>query len=265
LVFFASVALLVHLQTSSLGHFRARAVARAPSIEHPALVASFISEVYVQPGDHVEAGAPLANLSPYFLERKLGQLNAEIEQLIHERNLARASLLVEEERWLTPELRQRPNRPSIDKETEGLYAAQLEVLQKRRSGLQEMLSQLVVTSQISGRVALIAAAGSPVAVGTSVAAVTPEFAQELVAYVPADTDPAEIEVGVPVRIANGSSPCRGYGSVLRRGAAVEQIPGQVDTFFGIPAHGMPVYISVPPDCELGVGQVLSVDFAKASM
>jgi hypothetical protein len=68
-----------------------------------------------------------------------------------------------------------------------------------------------------------------------------------------------------VRIAYGSSSCRGYGSVLRRGAAVEQIPGQIDSLFGISAHGMPVYISVPPDCEIGVGQVLAVDFAKASM
>jgi multidrug efflux pump subunit AcrA (membrane-fusion protein) len=265
LVFFASVALLVHLQTGSLGHFRARAVARAVSVEHPALVASFVSEIYVQPGDQVEAGTPLADLSPHFVERQLRQLNAEIEQLIHERNLARASLLVEEERWLTPELRQRPSRPSLDKETEALYTAQLEVLQLRRSGLQEMLSQLTVTSHIPGRVALIAAAGSPVAVGTSVAAVTPEFAQEVVAYVPPDTDPARIGIGVPVRIVNSSSSCRGIGSVLRRGAAVEQIPGQIDTFFGISAHGMPVYISVPPDCEIGVGQVLSVDFAKASM
>jgi multidrug efflux pump subunit AcrA (membrane-fusion protein) len=265
LVFFASAALLVYLQTSSLGHFSARAIARAPSVEHPALVASFVSEVYVQPGDHVEAGVPLADVSPFFVERELRQLNAEIEQLIHERNLARTSLLVEEERWLTPELRRRPNQPSLDKRTEAFYSAQLEVLQTRRSGLQETLSQLTVTSQISGRVALIAAVGSPVAVGTSVADVTPEFAQEIVAFVPSDTNPARIEIGVPVRISHNFSTCRGYGSVLRRGAAVEQLPGQVDTFFGIPAHGMPVYISIPPDCELGVGQVLSVDFAKASM
>jgi multidrug efflux pump subunit AcrA (membrane-fusion protein) len=255
----------VYLQMNSVGHFRARAVARVSSVEHPALMASFVSKIYVQPGDRVEVGAPLADLSPYFVERELRQLNAEIEQLIHERNLARASLLVKEERWLAPELRQRPTRPSLDKETDALYSAQLKVLQTRRSGLQETLSRLTVTSQISGRVALIATAGSPVAVGTSIAAVTPEFAREVVAYVPSDTDPARIETGVPVRITHNFPSCRGYGSVIRRGAAVEQIPGQIDTFFGILAYGMPVYISVPPDCELGVGQALSVDFAKASM
>lgn len=265
LVFFASAALLVYLQASSVGHFRARAVARAPSVEHPALVASFVSAIFVQPGDRVEAGSPLAELSPHFLDHELKQLNAEIEQLIRERNLGRARLLVKEERWLSPELRLRPNRPSVDDETEALYAAELEVMQTRRSQLQETRSHLTVTSQISGRVALIAAKGSSVAFGTSVAAVIPEFANEIVAYVPPDTDPDRIQPGVPVQIARHFATCAGSGSVLRRGAAVEQMSGQIDNLFGIAAHGMPVYISVPSDCKLGVGQVLSVDFAKASM
>ena len=68
-----------------------------------------------------------------------------------------------------------------------------------------------------------------------------------------------------VRIARRFAACTGSGSVLRRGAAVEPMPSQIDEFFGIAAHGMPVYISVPPDCRLSVGQVLSVDFAKASL
>jgi multidrug efflux pump subunit AcrA (membrane-fusion protein) len=265
LVFIASAGLLVYLQTSSFGHFRARAIARAPSVEHPALVESFVSAVYVLPGDSVDVGAPLADLSPYFIERELSRLNAKSEQLIHERNLERARLLVKEERWVSPELRLRPNRPSIDGETEALYTAELEVLQMRRSQLEETLDHLTVTSQITGRVALIATKGSSVAFGTSIAAITPEYANEIVAYVPPDTDPARIGVGIPVRIARHFATCAGMGSVLRRGAAVEQMPSQIDNFFGISAHGMPVYISVPPDCQLGIGQVLSVDFAKASM
>jgi len=265
LVFLASAALLIYLQTSSVGHFRARAVARAPSVEHPALMESFVSTTYVRPGDLVEVGAPLADLSPYFLERELNQLNAKVEQLIHERNLGRARLRVKEERWLSPEMRLRPNRPSVDSESEALYTAELNGLQTRRSQLEETLGQLTVASQIAGRVAQIAATGSSVAFGTSVAAVTPEYANEIVAYVPPDTDPARIGAGIPVRIARRFATCAGSGTVLRRGAAVEQMPSQIDNFFGIAAHGMPVYISVPPDCQLGVGQVLSVDFAKASM
>lgn len=265
LVFLASVALLVYLQTSSLGHFRARAVARAVAVEHPALAASFVSKVYVQLGDRVESGAPLVELSPYFVERELGQLNAEIEQLLHERNLARARLLVREDRWLTPELRLRPNRPSLEAPTESLYSAQLKVLQTRRSQLQDTRQQLTIASEISGRIALIAAAGNPVAIGGSVAAVIPDHAEEIVAYLPADTDPAQIEAGLPVRIARRSESCRGDGTILRIGALVEQMPGQLNNFLGILAHGLPVYISVPADCELGVGQVISVEFARAGM
>lgn len=265
LVFLASAALLVYLQTSSVGHFRARAVGRAQVVEHPSLVASFISKVYVQPGDHVEAGTPLVDLSSYFIERELSQLNAEVEQLLHERNLAQARLHVQEERWLTPELRMRPSRPSLDRPTEAWYAAQLEVLQTRRSQLLETRNNLTVSSRISGRVALVVAPGSPVAVGSSVAMVTPEHAEEIVAYLPPDTDPARIEAGVAVRIASRPTSCGGYGTVLRRGAGVEQMPGQLDNFFGVAAQGMPVYISVPLGCDLGVGQVLAVEFPKAGM
>ncbi len=265
LVFFASAGLLVYLQTSSLGHFRARAVARAQTVEHPALVVSFVSKVYVRPGDHVESGAPLAELSPYFVNRELERLNVEIEQLIHESKLGSARLLVREERWLTSELRRRPSKPSLERPTEALYAAQLRALQAERSALQGERDHLTILSRAAGRVVRIVAPGSPVSRRTSVAAVTPEYAEEIVAYVSAETDLAWVSPGAPVRIARASTGCDGLAAVLRRGAAVEPVPAQLGDLFRLPVHGTPVYISIPAGCELGVGQVLSVEFPKATL
>jgi multidrug resistance efflux pump len=264
-VFGASVALLLLLQSTQVGRFRARAVAEATAVQHAALVASFVSEVYVRPGDRVEPGTKLAELSPHFIERELAQVTAQIEQVIHEAALARGQLVVDEESWLDPGQRQRPSRPSLQGQTDALYAAQLEVLHTRRSQLLEDRSQLTVASRASGRVAFVAPAGSPVAVGTSVASVTPDHADEIVAYLPAGTDPALIEPGTPARLLDSRmAACYAPGAVQRRGAAVMQAPAQLEGFLRFPVHGMPVYISIPDGCELGVGQVLSVEFSKAS-
>ncbi len=46
---------------------------------------------------------------------------------------------------------------------------------------------------------------------------------------------------------------------------VEEAPGQLRGLFRFPVHGMPVYISIPSDCEFGVGQVLSVELARAAI
>jgi hypothetical protein len=46
---------------------------------------------------------------------------------------------------------------------------------------------------------------------------------------------------------------------------VEEAPGQLKNLFCFPVHGMPVYVSVPSDCRLGVGQVLSVEFPRVVM
>lgn len=265
IVFGASVALLAVLQTTQIGRFRARAVAEATAVQHSALIASFVSRVYARPGDRVEPGTPLAELSPHFIERELALVTAEIEQMLHEAELARAQLVVDEERWLEPQLRQRPSRPSLRSQTDALYTAQLELLRTRRSQLLEDRSHLTLASRAAGRVVFVAAPGSPVAVGTPVAAVTPEHAEEIVAYVPAATDPALVEPGTSARLLDSQlAACRALGEVRRRGAAVIQAPAQLEGFLRIPVHGMPVYISIPDGCELGVGQVLSVEFAKAS-
>lgn len=265
LVFVASVALLVYLQTLSMGSFSVRAVAQAPLVHHPAHVASFVSRVYVHPGDVVEIGAPLVEVSSHFIDREREVVDAEIEQLLREARLAQARLLVDEERWLQPGLRMRPETPSLQTPTEALYASQLEVLQTRRTALLEDREHLTILGTAEGRVSTVVAEGSPVAPGTSVASITPEFAREIVAYVPSEADPASIAVGTPVQIVRPFMACSQSASVLRRGAGVEQAPDQLSGFFRMPVHGLPIFISVPEACRFAVGQVLSVGFARADM
>lgn len=266
LVFLGSVALLLYLETSAIGSFRADAVAQAQSVDHPAKVSSFVASTFVQPGDSVEVGAPLVELSSHFIDRELAQVDAEIEKLLHESRLAQARLLIEEQRWMNPQMRLLPDRPSLEKPTEALYAKQLAVLQNRRNQLLEDRNQLTITSNYSGRVARVVTKGSSVAAGSSVASVVPEYADEIVAYVSPDTNPADIAPGVEVYIAARTThSCRETGHVLRRGALVEEAPSQLKTIFRFPVHGMPVYISVPPDCRLGVGQVLTVEFPRSVM
>lgn len=264
IVFAASVALLVFLQSSSLGRFQARAVASGRMVEHPALVASFVEKVYVQSGDPIDVGAPIADLSSYFVERELKRLEVEMEQVAQEAELARKRLMVDEERWLDAPLRRRPNQPSLIRQTEELFSAQLELLRTRRAQLLEDREHLFVKSQSRGRVSLVVPEGSSVAIGTSVASVTPEHAEEIVAYVPAETEPALIQPGTTVLLSGpGTLSCTELGSVLRRGAAVERAPDQVSGLLRLPVYGLPVYISVPQSCLLGVGQLLTVEFAKA--
>jgi multidrug resistance efflux pump len=263
LMFVASVALLVSLHSSQIGRIRARAVAQARGIEHPASVDTLVSAVYVALGDRVEPGAPLAELSAHFIDRELAQLANEIDELIRESKLASARLAVREERWLEEGLRRRPSRPSLLRPTEAVYAAQLERLRTRRSQLLEDRNKLVVKSTASGRVAFVVSPGGAVVIGTSIATVIPEYAEEIVAYVPADTDPVWISPGTEARLEISQlAACRGVATVKRRGAGVVQGPGQLDGFLRRPVYGMPVYISVPEGCELGVGQVLAVEFPK---
>ena len=264
LVFAGSVALLLFLQSSELGRFRVRAVAEARGVEHPAAVSSFVSQVYVRPGDPVDPGTPLVEISPRFIERELALLDAEAEEILREAELARARLAMEEESWLPQEFRARPNRPSSIGPTEALFAAQLARIQTRREQLRADRALLTVHSASQGRVAFVLREGASVATGTSVATVMPEFADEIVAYVPAETDPALIAPGALARLRDSRvAECSADGRVLRRGYGVVAAPPQLSGLFRLPVHGMPIYISTPPGCRLGVGQVLTVDFPKA--
>lgn len=264
-VFAASAALLLYLQMDTRGALRAQAVASGLQIDQPARVSSFVTTVYVRPGDVVMPGTPLVDLSSHFIDRELARLDAEVEKLVRESQLAQARLLVEEQRWLDPKLRTPPDRPSLEGPTQELYARELAVLQTRRRQLLDDRSALTVKSDAAGRVVSVVPAGTAVAEGAAVASLVQEFAEEIVAYVPPSTRPAAITVGAKVRIAQPTRLCSGSGEVLRRGAAVEEAPGQLQGLLRLPLHGMPVFISVPPGCHLGIGQTLTVEFARASM
>ena len=259
-VFACSAALLVHLELGMQASIRADAVASAQQVDHPARVDSFVANVYVQPGDPVEAGAPLVDLSPHFIDRELGRIDTEIEKLLQEARLAQARLVVEEQRWVEPDMRTSPDRPSLEGPTEELYARELAVLQTRRKQLLEDREGLTIKASSSGRVVMVMAPGASVASNSSVATLNPEFATEIVAYVPAETPPSRIAEGMPVRIVRNGGDCDGTVEVRRRGAGVEEAPGQLRSLFRFSVHGTPVYISVPAQCSLGVGQVLTVEF-----
>lgn len=264
-VFVSSVALLLYLQVQTQGAIRAEAVAQGRQVDQPARVASFVTDVFVRAGDVVERGTPLVELSSHFIDRELARLDAEVEKLLRESQLAQARLLVEEQRWLDPGVRLRPDRPSLERPTDALYAKELAVLQTRRRQLLDDVAGLAVKSDRAGRVVQVAAPGTVVAAGGSVASLAPEYAEEIVAYVPASTQPRSIEVGASVRISRPVRACAGTGEVLRRGAAVEEAPGQLRSLLRLPVHGMPVYISVPAGCDLGIGQTLTVEFARSVM
>ena len=87
LVFAMSIALLVYLELGVAGSIRAEAVASAPRVDHPARVASFVTNVYVRAGDAVDPGTPLVELSPHFIDRELGRIDAQVQELLLESQL----------------------------------------------------------------------------------------------------------------------------------------------------------------------------------
>jgi hypothetical protein len=264
-VFAATLVLFAYLETREAGQFRVRGVAEARSVEHPALVESYVENVHVRPGDLVEPGTPLAELSSHFIDREIQEIELEIEELRRESRLEQARLSVKEQRWLPEDLRVRPNRPSLETQTGAYYQSKTNALKLRLSVLHDDRTKLLVKSRSDGRVAWVVPQGASVMVGSPVATVSREYSDEIVAYVPADTDPASIEPGVRVAVVSPAVGCSLPGEVLRRGAGIRQAPGQLLEWFRFPVHGMPVYISVPPGCRLADGQLVAVEFARESM
>ena len=261
IVFALSAVALMHLLGLSVSSVRADGVAAARVVDHPARVASFATRVFVHPGDRVEVGTALVELSPLFIDQELQQLAREIEQAINESRLAQARLVVSEERWLAPGLRQMPKRPSLEQPTAAYYEKQLEVLQSRRAALLEDRKSLTIRSNFRGIVAEVTWVGASVAAGASVASVMPEFAEEIIAYIPPATQPEMITDAAAVYIVGAEfAACRLPGRVQRRGAAVVEAPGQLRQLFRDPLHGLPVHVSIPSECKLGIGQVLRLDF-----
>jgi len=156
-----------------------------------------------------------------------------------------------------------PTSPTLERASAALYAAELQLLRVRRSEVLEDLQTLTVVARQPGRVAMVLQRGAAVLKGASVASLVPERADEIVAYVSADTSPRQIETDEPATITDPFGACDEPGHVIRVGATVEEAPGQIRSFLQFPIHGLPVYITVPESCDLGVGQLLSVEFDKA--
>jgi len=263
IVFLSSLFFLVQLVGISNAVIRVEAVAMGAVVEHPSLVDSFATGVFVQPGDYVEIGTPLVELSSHFVDQKIARIDSDMEQLINEYKLVQARLLVKEERWVEPSKRLRPNRPSLESPTSELYEKQLDALRSRRNVLIGDRSSLVVRSSYQGVVKEVTRVGASVAEGESVASVMPEFAEEIVAFVNPTTDPDAIATGASVLIVGAKGPgCNAVGLVRRRGATVSQAPPQLRNFLGSRIHGMPIHISVPASCQLGNGQIVTLDFIK---
>ena len=261
IVFAASVFALSQLLSMSVSSVRADAVATARIIDHPARVDSYATAVFVKPGDLVDVGTPLVELSPHFIDQDLQELAHETEQVINESRLAQAKLVVDEERWLAPGLRTMPKRPSLEKPTEEYFAKRIEVLNARREALLADRDALTVHSTFRGLVSQVAGLGTWVPAGSSVASVMPEYAEEIIAYVPANSNPGMIPDDSAVYIIGTEiAECRAPARIQRRGAVVEEAPGQLTRMFRGAVHGRPFHISIPENCTLGNGQTLALDF-----
>ena len=139
-----------------------------------------------------------------------------------------------------------------------LHEKQLELLQSQREDLTQRIERLEVRASAGGVVASVLGEGAAVAMGVSVARLVPPRATEVVAYLPPETNPATAALVERVLIAqsNGNA-CA--GELERRvGAEVTPIPGAGTSILagalGGPTFGLPVHISLPSECQLGVGQ-----------
>ena len=147
-------------------------------------------------------------------------------------------------------------------QTSSFYKSQIKVLEKRKEGLLEDLTKISITARIKGRVATVLPLGAEVRTGTSVASIYPEYATEIIAFIKPATNPDAILTGTKVAIVEPYNACSENGEIIRLGAKVEQAPTHITGLFKTPVHGLPVYISIPKACQLGIGQQLSVEFSQ---
>lgn len=178
-----------------------------------------------------------------------------------------AARVARSESALAEELRrQLKSRPELLRLSEPMLAyhqAAVRELQVQRETVLEQLRSLTIVARSPGRVSNVLSVGTATAEGTSVVSLLPESAAEIIAFVPPQTHPLQLKPGSPVVVAAAGCPSR--GTLLRTGAAVTEAPLQVQTRLLAPVRGLPVYLSVPEGCRIGVGQVLSVEFERAGL
>lgn len=209
------------------------------------------------------------------LNERLQDRTARVEdlektELMHETYVAtaeEASLLARSEDDLARGLRRRlESRPELIKLSETMlayYEASIRELQEQRNGLMDALRQSTVLARASGRVEYVLPAGASAALGMPVAAIVPDHASEIVAYLPARTNPLEFTPGAKAVIT--AAGCPAEGTLKRTGGNVVEAPLHLQTRLFTSVFGLPAYISVPEECRIGVGQTLSVQLERARL
>ena len=139
--------------------------------------------------------------------------------------------------------------------------AELAALTLQRDQLTADLASLSIRAREAGFVSTVAAAGQGVVVGDPVAQLSGLSAGEVVAFLPADTAPGQIEAGAPASLLGPGWSCAEPALVLSTGPEVVEAPGQVSAIRRMPVFGRPVHLRVPASCRLAAGQVLTARFA----
>lgn len=140
--------------------------------------------------------------------------------------------------------------------------AELATLTLQRDQLTADLAALSIRAREAGFVSTVAAAGQGVALGDTVAKLSGLRAGEVVAYLPADTAPGQMEAGAQASLVGPGWSCAEAALVLSTGPEVVEAPGQVSAIRKSPVFGRPVHLKVPASCRLAAGQVLTARFAS---
>lgn len=139
-----------------------------------------------------------------------------------------------------------------------LHQSRLESLQLRRRDTAEQIARLQVHAAAPGVVANVPDMGHAVALGESVARIVPRRATEVVAYLSPETNPDTVAEGRRVLIAQAEGDACAGQLVRGAGAEVVSMPGQAVGATRMAPTGLPVHVALPPECSLGVGQLVWV-------
>ena len=151
---------------------------------------------------------------------------------------------------------------SMASQFEARVKAELAALTLQRDQLTTDLAALSIRAREAGFVSIVAAAGQGVAVGDAVAQLTGLSAGEVVAYLPADTAPGQVEAGAQVSLTGPGWSCAEPAVVVSTGPEVVEAPGQVSAIRRTVVFGRPAHLRVPASCRLAAGQVLTARFAS---
>ena len=166
------------------------------------------------------------------------------------------------ENELAEDLQPTQNSPHLDQANSDLYLAKKQILELKIADLQDQIDKATIRASVAGRIENVLPQGSPALTSTNLASIIPERAQEIIAFLPAKTQPDSIRVGSMVHIVEPSNACPSPAKLVRIGARVELAPGQITGLFNSSVHGLPVYLEIPSECTFGVGQLLSVDIPR---